>query len=110
MPNREPREPFGRKPWLRQPREPQAAYARFIAYRDLGTSRSLAAAAPLCGLSLGRLKQLSGGWRWSRRAQAWDRDQFLKRRNQQLEACEESRERLRRSCGGLRIAVRRSRR
>jgi hypothetical protein len=89
-----PTHPPGRKPWEQQPRESPEDYARFQVYLQLGPTRSLAEATQRCGLSLARLKQLSQRDRWLYRALAWDKERFLVRRRQELEACEQTRARL----------------
>jgi hypothetical protein len=81
-------------PWEQREKEPAEAYARFRIYLDLGPRRSLADAARPCGVSLARLKQLSGKWNWPSRAVAWDRQQTLQRRGEERRACEQARERI----------------
>jgi hypothetical protein len=76
------------RPWERQDGEPEAAYFRFLCYRNLGPGRSLAKAAELytrqCGgrgaakkgtrkaTSPGRWHVESSRWDWVARARAWD--------------------------------------
>lgn len=60
-------------PWDRRPDEGAKAHAAFIAYRDLGTQRSLSAAAAEVGKTLGLLKRWSAQHEWLARAAAWDR-------------------------------------
>jgi hypothetical protein len=69
-------------PWDQQPDEPDAAYARFLLYRNLGPSRSIDAAYrllhPTKNGEKGR-RNAHGSWhqegqafRWTERASAWD--------------------------------------
>jgi len=81
-------------PWEQRKAEPARSYASFLLYLRQGPARSLTEAAEECGLSLGRLKQLSSQWRWPGRAAAWDRHRFLSRRRQELEEAKQARQRL----------------
>jgi hypothetical protein len=81
-------------PWEPRPAEPPLAYARFRLYLELGPSRSLAKAAEAGGLSLARLKQLSGRWQWPLRAVAWDEHQFRERCRHEAQAQAEAQARL----------------
>jgi len=81
-------------PWDRRKGEPAPAYARFLIYRNLGPRRSLAQAQEVCGVSLGRLKQLSGQWSWPARALAWDKLRFQQQRQQELVDYQESHKRI----------------
>jgi hypothetical protein len=63
-------------PWDQQPGEPDASYARFLVYRNLGMGRSIDAAAKAV---TGGKKRAGGNWwaeaaarRWHARAEAWD--------------------------------------
>ncbi len=62
-------------PWERQPREGERAYAAFLAYRDLGPSRSHEATRKRLDKKPGYLKPIER-WSalrdWRRRACAWD--------------------------------------
>jgi hypothetical protein len=76
------------RPWDRQDGEPEAAYFRFLCYRNLGPGRSLAKAAALYtrqpagpgearkgtrkATSPGRWHLESSRWAWVSRARAWD--------------------------------------
>ncbi len=64
-----------RLPWDRQPREGEQAYAAFLAYRDLGPSRTLEATRKHLGKSPGYLKPIER-WSalrdWRQRSCAWD--------------------------------------
>jgi len=86
-PRRRSTHPPGHRPWEQQPLEPAQEYAHFRRYLSLGPRRSLACAREPGSLSLARLKQLSVKWRWLYRALAWDREQFLRRRREELESC-----------------------
>ncbi len=88
------RRPPGHRPWEQQPGELAQEFAQFRVYLSLGPGRSLAKASEECGLSLSWLKRLSGRGNWLYRALAWDREQFLRRRREELQACQETRERL----------------
>jgi len=81
-------------PWDRRQDEPAPAYARFLIYRNLGPRRSLAQAQEVCGVSLGRLKQLSGLWSWPARALAWDKLRFKQQRQKELADYQESHQRI----------------
>lgn len=61
-----------REPWDRQLGEPKRAYAYFCAYRDLGLSRTLQAAAAKGQVKVGYLGKLSSRWKWVHRADQWD--------------------------------------
>jgi hypothetical protein len=75
-------------PWDQQPDEPAAAYARFLAYRNLGPGRSVEAAyqAYTGRKTAGKSRKsqaVSGTWtadcagnNWVARAQAWDLHQM----------------------------------
>src|SRR3954463_900056 len=62
-------------PWERQPREGEEAYAAFLAYRDLGPTRTLEATRRRLGKRPGDLKPIER-WSalrdWRGRAGAWD--------------------------------------
>jgi len=89
-----PLHPPGHRPWEQQPLESAQGYGQFRHYLGLGPRRALAQAREGTGLSLARLKQLSQQWRWLYRSLAWDREQFLRRRREELEACSQTRARL----------------
>ena len=98
---RRKRKPPGHRPWEQQPKEPAQAFAHFTVYLGLGPERSLAKASETSGLALSWLKQLSAEWNWLYRALAWDREQFLRRRREELQASEETTERLLRQSADL---------
>lgn len=70
----------GREPWDQQPRESSRQYERFLRFRDLGRMRSLTTANKVLTeigdeLTYGTIRIQSHLYRWSTRAQAWDRHQ-----------------------------------
>jgi hypothetical protein len=70
----------GREPWDQQPRETSKQYERFLRFRDLGRMRSLTTVNKvLTGigdeLTYGTIRVQSHTYRWTERAQAWDRHQ-----------------------------------
>ena len=68
-------------PWDRQPGEPPKAYSQFIAYRDLGRTRTVKRVAETLKRSRQHLAQVAYKNDWVERAAAWDRaqdDEFLK--------------------------------
>lgn len=70
----------GRDPWDQQPRESSRQYERFLRFRDLGRMRSLTTVNKvLTGigdeLTYGTIRVQSHLYRWTERAQAWDRHQ-----------------------------------
>ncbi|WP_225846910.1 hypothetical protein [Streptomyces sp. HPF1205] len=62
-------------PWERQPRETPKRHARFLAFRDLGLTRTLAKAAEQLALSYSHVRALAAEYRWQDRAAAWDTHQ-----------------------------------
>jgi len=58
--------------WERQPGETTRAFAGFVAYRDLGPTRTQGDVPQLTGESLERVYKWSTHWRWAERASAWD--------------------------------------
>lgn len=67
-------------PWEQQtPRESELMYSRFLVYRDLGpeTDRLRQTLEVLCktkdAISYGALKSYAAAFRWTHRAQGWDR-------------------------------------
>lgn len=78
--------------WERQFGEPRAAYACFLAYRDMGTGRAVTTAYRQTTGKV-KAKQASGTWntradrwRWAERAEAWDAHLELEQRSAQEEA------------------------
>ena len=62
-------------PWERQPKESEEAYAAFLAYRDMGVKRTVAAIGKGDGKRTGfqrRCEGWSAKWRWVDRAREWD--------------------------------------
>lgn len=69
-----------RDPWDQQPRESDRKYTTFLAYRDIGRMRTLTAANHLLTnlgyeFTYNYIKWQSHIFRWTERAQAWDRHQ-----------------------------------
>lgn len=60
-------------PWERQPGEPESAWSTFLAYRDLGEERSIAAAVASVGRWRNSGDRWSAAWQWRIRAEAYDR-------------------------------------
>jgi hypothetical protein len=60
------------KPWERQPEESPKAHAAFVAYRDLGASRTFVAAARQLAKSCSLLRRWAVTHRWRERVHAWD--------------------------------------
>lgn len=70
----------GREPWDQQPKETSRQYERFLRFRDLGRMRSLTTANKVLTeigdeLTYGTIRVQSHLYRWTERAQAWDRRQ-----------------------------------
>jgi len=61
--------------WERRPEESAEAYAGFLAYRDLGTKRTVRDAAVQIGKSAGLLARWCHRHSWRARAYAWDLEQ-----------------------------------
>ena len=61
--------------WERQPKETSGAWAAFVAYRNLGGSRTLNRAATAIGKTRQHLETWSTRWAWVRRCEEWDREQ-----------------------------------
>src|SRR4051794_27080326 len=59
-------------PWDRRPKESEEAYAAFLAYRDAGRRRSIAAVGQGVGKSGALLERWSSRWHWVERSLAWD--------------------------------------
>lgn len=70
----------GRDPWDQQPRESSKQYERFLRYRDFGRMRSLTGLNKMLTeigdeLTYGTIRVQSHLYRWTERAQSWDRRQ-----------------------------------
>lgn len=70
----------GRDPWDQQPRESSKQYERFLRFRTLGRMRSLTTTNKVLTeigdeLTYGTIRVQSHLYRWTERAQAWDRNQ-----------------------------------
>jgi hypothetical protein len=61
--------------WERQPGETSKRYARFLAFRDLGLTRTLAKASDELALSYSHVRAMAAEYRWQDRAAAWDSHQ-----------------------------------
>lgn len=74
-------------PWDRHPGESAKAYAAFIAYRDMGPTRSLRKLAAREDMTkVGQLGKWSSEWNWPERAVAFDGWQDREWRLEQVEA------------------------
>lgn len=62
-------------PWERQPGETPKRHARFLAFRDIGLTRTLAKASDELALSYSHVRALAAQYRWQDRAAAWDAHQ-----------------------------------
>lgn len=62
-------------PWERADGETEVQYASFVTYRDMGRVRTVAKVAEQLNRSRDYLYQLSRKHAWTRRAEAWDREQ-----------------------------------
>ena len=60
------------RPWDRQPGETEVAFAAFLAYRDSGVPRNLAATARALSKYEGQLYRWKARHRWDYRLLAWD--------------------------------------
>lgn len=88
------------QPWALLPGEPARWYARFDAFRSLGSPRTLEAAYRLCAEHEGLAATRPGAiwyaaaqqWRWAERAAAWDAAERERLRAQEEERRFDSRE------------------
>ncbi|MFC9604563.1 hypothetical protein ACFTTN_14025 [Streptomyces niveus] len=62
-------------PWERQPGETPKRHARFLVFRDLGLTRTLAKASDELALSYSHVRALAAEYRWQDRAASWDAHQ-----------------------------------
>lgn len=62
-------------PWERQPGETPKRHSRFLVFRDLGLTRTLAKASEELALSYSHVRALAAEYRWQDRAAAWDAHQ-----------------------------------
>jgi hypothetical protein len=62
------------KLWRRRPQESADAYEGFLAYRDLGSKRSIELASRKCNKHASICGRWSTKWGWVARARAWDND------------------------------------
>lgn len=63
-------------PWERQPGESPARYKQFCTYLELGTSRTLAAAARALDRNPVHIRQTAAAYHWRERAAARDAEDF----------------------------------
>lgn len=61
-------------PWERQPLETTYRYGQFLVYRDAGRARTLRKAAETLTRHPGYVRQVATAYRWSERAEAWDKN------------------------------------
>lgn len=83
----------GPEPWERQDDETPKAWGAFVVYRDMGPRRSLRRVQSEEGTALAQLGQWSSRYRWVERAAAWDGHLDLIRRQEQVDAVRNMRER-----------------
>lgn len=62
-------------PWERQPGETAKRHQRFLVFRDLGLTRTLAKASDELALSYSHVRALAAQYRWQDRVSAWDTHQ-----------------------------------
>ena len=79
------RAPQDAKPWERQTGEGPRAWEAFQVYRDMGSDRSLRAAAERLSRSRKTLETLSVDFRWQDRIAAWEAEQDRVSRKAQLD-------------------------
>lgn len=72
-------------PWEQQPNETGPAWAAFVAYRDLGPSRTLEAAAKTLRKHSTTLSEYGRKYEWEPRVRAWDAEVDRARRTAYLE-------------------------
>lgn len=80
-----------REPWDQQPREASKQYERFLCFRGLGRMRSLTTTNKVLTeigdeLTYGYIRIQSHIYRWTERAQAWDRHQDELDRDRTIQA------------------------
>jgi hypothetical protein len=61
-----------RRPWDRESGENEEAWAAFLAYRDMGPSRTLEGVGKLLDKSWRLCGRWSSRWKWIARCEAWD--------------------------------------
>lgn len=62
------------KPWERQPKEGEAAYAAFVKYRDMGETRTLKAVAAKLQKSYTLIRRWKDTWNWEERVREYDNE------------------------------------
>jgi hypothetical protein len=92
----------GRDLWEQQPGETTRRFSQFVAYRDLGETRTLQKAAATLALSASYLRDVSAAGQWGRRTRAWDQHVDRQRR---LELLEQSRKAWRQDAQLLALAL-----
>src|SRR4051812_23513801 len=75
--------------YARQRGESRQGFAAFVAYRDLGPSRSLAKVGRALGKSVALLERWSARWAWVARAAAYDDHLDQQRRAAWVKAVED---------------------
>lgn len=80
-------------PWERQGHETALAFYRFAAYRDLGPTRTLRAAAARLGIGQATIANLATKHKWRARADAWDTHLDKAARDEEIAAVREMRRR-----------------
>jgi hypothetical protein len=73
-------------PWDQQSKESSKAFAAFIAYRDMGSSRSLRQVAQSLGKAANSIAELSKRHNWQERVMAWDAHVDRESQANQIEA------------------------
>lgn len=70
-----------RKPWDRQPSEPQRAWQLFTMFRDLGPQRTMRGVAARAGVEVKTVTRAARVWSWAKRANLYDvvQDQALQK-------------------------------
>jgi hypothetical protein len=61
-----------REPWDRQPEESAKKHHQFLAYRDIGLTRTLTEAAEKLTLAYGHVRNIASRYLWQERVDAWD--------------------------------------
>jgi hypothetical protein len=83
---KEARDSSTRFPWERQFNESGKAFEAFVAYRDIGKTRSLVKVARELGKSAELMGRWSGKWDWVERVGAWVDEQDRESREAQSKA------------------------
>jgi hypothetical protein len=86
----------GRQLFERQPKEGSKAWKCFVIYRDMGEDRSIARVREVLGESAGSqalLERWSARWGWRERCEAWENELDRVKRETDLQAVVQMRER-----------------